>query len=67
MIGCKKSVEKLFERMDATELTFNEQQSERKDLKNEIHNLKKLNDARVKERREEVSGCKNSLQNLLEN
>ena len=72
----QKSVEKLLERMTATESTFNEWRTERKDLENEIDNLKKVNNERVKEMenfksenkgvRKEVSGCKNSLQNLLE-
>ena len=72
----KYSVEKLFARMNAAESTFNEWHTERKDLKKEIDNLKKANDERVKEIeelkcenkgvREEVSGCKKSLENLLE-
>ena len=76
MNGCKKSVEKLLERMNATESTFNEWWTERKDLKNGIDNLKKVNAKRVKEIeklksenrgvREEVSGWKKSLENLLE-
>ena len=68
MSECKYSVEKLFARMKAAELTFNEWHTERKDLKKEIDNLKKVNDERVKEIeklkcenkgvREKVSGCK---------
>ena len=74
--GCKKSVEKLLERMNATESTFNEWRTERKELKNEIDNLKTVNVETVKEIeklksenrgiRKEVSGCKKSLENLLE-
>ena len=66
----KYSVEKLFARMNAAELTFNEGHMERKDLKKEIDNLKQLNDERVKgiEKlkcknmgvREEMSGGKKS-------
>ena len=52
VIGCKKSVEKFLERMNATfgllgflatESNFNEWRTERKDLKNEIE-TKKVND-----------------------
>ena len=66
--GYKKTVEKLLERMNTTESTFNEWWTERKDLKNEIDNLKKVNDERIKDIeklksenrgvREEVSGRK---------
>ena len=62
--------------MNAAESTFSEGHTERKDLKTEIDNLKKVNDERVKDIeklkcenkgvREEVSGCKKSLENLLE-
>ena len=47
--GCKKSVGKLLEGMNAIESTFNEWHTERKDLKNEIEKLKKVNDETVKE------------------
>ena len=73
---CKYSVEKLFARMNAAESTFNEWHTEKKDLKKEIDNLKKVNDERVREIgklkcenkgvREEMSGCKKSHENLLE-
>ena len=73
---CKFSVEKLSARMNTAESTFNEWHMERNDLKKEINNLKKVNDERVKEIeklkcenkgvREEVSGCKKSLENLME-
>ena len=63
-------------RMNAAQSTFNEWHTERKYLKKEIDNLKKVNDERVKqieklkcenkEVRKEVSGCKKSLENLLE-
>ena len=62
--------------MNATESTYNEWCTERKNLGNEIDNLKKVNDERVKKIeklkfenkgvREEVSGCKKSLEDLLE-
>ena len=73
---CKYSIEKLFARMNAAEVTFNEWHMKGNDLKKEIDNLKKVNDERVKEIeklkcgdkgvREGVSGCKRSLKNLLE-
>ena len=73
---CKYSVEKFSAGMNTTESNFNEWHSERKDLKKKIDNLKKANDERVKEieklEREkkglwpEVSGCKKSLEHLLE-
>ena len=65
--GCKNPVEKLLER-NATESTFNEWRTESKDLKNEIENLKKINDEKVKQIktlksenrgvRKDVNGCK---------
>ena len=73
---CKYSVEKLSARMNAAESTFNEWHTERNYLKKEIDNLKKVNDERAKETeklkcenkgvREEVSGCKKSLEHLWE-
>ena len=66
--GCKISVEKLLERMNTTESTFNDWHTERKDLKKEIDNLKKVNDEGEKEIKklksenrgvgEETSRCK---------
>ena len=65
---CKNSVEKLLEKMNAAESTFTDWHMERKDLKNEIDNLKNVNNERVKEIkklksenkgvREELSECK---------
>ena len=61
--------------MNAIESTYTEWRTERKDLKNEIDHLKKVNDERVKESenmgrlwgvREEVSRYKKSLESLLE-
>ena len=73
---CKNSVEKIFERIDTTESTFSDWCTERKYLENEIDNLKKVIDKRLKEIeklkcenkkvREEMNGCKKSLENLLE-
>ena len=49
VIGCKKkSVEKLLERINATESNFNEWCMERRYLKNDIKNFKKVNDERIK-------------------
>ena len=73
--GCKNSFEKILERMmNVAESNFNEWRTERNYLKNEIYNLKKVNDERVRKIEKlkcenkgvwEVTGCKKSLENLL--
>ena len=46
--GCKESFEKLLLWMNVIELNFNEWCKEKIDFKNEIDNLKKVNNERVK-------------------